>query len=58
MVKKAWDPIHDDDDFINQKLKMKMTKITLSGLSKDTFGYIFKNLIIKEDIVRITSSHF
>lgn len=42
-----------EDAFLNLGLKMKKTKIALDGWSKATFGDIFKQLVIRETIVKI-----
>lgn len=57
-VKEAWDSVYSDDVFLNLKLKMKKTKIALTSWSKATFRDISKQLVIREDIVRIKEAIF
>lgn len=45
--------VKSDDIFICLKQKMKRTKVALSPQIRERFGGIFKQLIIREDIVRI-----
>ncbi|XP_060170652.1 uncharacterized protein LOC132601587 [Lycium barbarum] len=46
------------DAFITFKLKMRKLKVALSVWSKETFGDIFKQLTIREDIVKIKEQLF
>ncbi|XP_060216593.1 uncharacterized protein LOC132644061 [Lycium barbarum] len=47
-----------DDVFLSFKLKMKKLKTALSTWSKTTFGDIFKQLVIREKIVKIKEQLF
>ncbi|XP_060194894.1 uncharacterized protein LOC132624080 [Lycium barbarum] len=47
-----------DDVFLSFKLKMKKLKTALSTWSKATFGDIFKQLVIREEIVKIKEQLF
>ncbi|XP_060181254.1 uncharacterized protein LOC132610870 [Lycium barbarum] len=47
-----------EDVFLSFKLKLKKVKIALSKWSKETFGDIFKQLVIREDIVKIKEQLF
>ncbi|XP_060170719.1 uncharacterized protein LOC132601661 [Lycium barbarum] len=57
-VKQQWETVLTDDVFLSFKLKMKKLKVGLSTWSKTTFGDIFKQLVIKEDIVKIKEQLF
>ncbi|XP_060177905.1 uncharacterized protein LOC132607846 [Lycium barbarum] len=53
-----WDTVLTDDAFMSFKLKMKKLKTALSTWSKTTFGDIFKQLVIREEIVKIKEQLF
>ncbi|XP_060170609.1 uncharacterized protein LOC132601546 [Lycium barbarum] len=53
-----WEIVLSDDAFLSFTLKMKKLKDALSTWSKTTFGDIFKQLIIREDIVKIKEQLF
>ncbi|XP_060210656.1 uncharacterized protein LOC132637608 [Lycium barbarum] len=57
-VKQQWETVLSDDVFLSFKLKMKKLKAALSAWSKTTFGDIFKQLVIREDIVKIKEQLF
>ncbi|XP_060178042.1 uncharacterized protein LOC132607977 [Lycium barbarum] len=57
-VKDNWPVDSDGDPFLSFKKKMKQIKDALSIWSKVAFGDIFKQLIIREDIVRIKEQLF
>ncbi|XP_060210626.1 uncharacterized protein LOC132637573 [Lycium barbarum] len=57
-VKQQWDTVLTDDAFLSFKLKMKKLKTALSPWSKTTFGDIFKQLVIREEIVKIKEQLF
>jgi len=48
----------ESDVFINLKQKLKKTKTALSQWSREKFGEIFKQLSIREEIVRIKEKLF
>lgn len=50
--------VDDTDVFVNLKQKIKKTKIALSGWSRNTFGDIFKQLKIREEIMRMKEELF
>ncbi|XP_060210575.1 uncharacterized protein LOC132637513 [Lycium barbarum] len=52
-VRQNWSIWEHDDPFINFKSKMKKLKGRLSKWSREMFGDIFKQLIIREEIVRL-----
>ncbi|XP_059310107.1 uncharacterized protein LOC132061280 [Lycium ferocissimum] len=58
LVRQHWEEDLSDDVLLSFKLKLKKVKISLSKWSKDTFGDIFKQLIIREDIVKIKEQLF
>ncbi|XP_019231860.1 PREDICTED: uncharacterized protein LOC109212648 [Nicotiana attenuata] len=55
VVKQSWEADFIGDPFIMFKKKLKKVKATLSKWSRDTFGDIFKQLAIIEDIVKAQS---
>ncbi|XP_060190609.1 uncharacterized protein LOC132619859 [Lycium barbarum] len=57
-VKQQWETALTDDVFLSFKLKMKKLKTALSIWSKNTFGDIFKQLVIREEIVKIKEQLF
>ncbi|XP_060170592.1 uncharacterized protein LOC132601529 [Lycium barbarum] len=57
-VKRQWEVALSDDVFLSFKLKMKKLKAALSTWSKATFGDIFKQLVIRDDIVKIKEQFF
>ncbi|XP_060182017.1 uncharacterized protein LOC132611631 [Lycium barbarum] len=58
VVNQAWIKDFEGDDFIRFKLKLKNVKSTLSAWSKATFGDIFKQLTVREKVVRIKEQCF
>ncbi|KAH0705834.1 hypothetical protein KY285_010364 [Solanum tuberosum] len=48
----------DGDIFVQLKQKLKKTKLSLSMWSKEKFGDIFKQLVIREEIVRLKEELF
>ncbi|XP_060202636.1 uncharacterized protein LOC132631055 [Lycium barbarum] len=58
VVNQAWIIDFEGDDFIRFKLKLKNVKSTLSSWSKATFGDIFKQLTVREEVVRIKEQCF
>ncbi|KAG5620558.1 hypothetical protein H5410_005776 [Solanum commersonii] len=58
VVRKNWDLVYFDNSFLDFKRKSKNVKKALSMWSKETFGDIFKQLLIREEIVRIKEKHF
>ncbi|XP_059306374.1 uncharacterized protein LOC132057787 [Lycium ferocissimum] len=57
-VEQHWSTEFVEGAFITFKLKMKKLKAALSVWSKETFGDIFKQLTIREDIVKIKEQLF
>ncbi|XP_060210587.1 uncharacterized protein LOC132637527 [Lycium barbarum] len=57
-VRQNWSIWEHDDHFINFKSKMKKLKGVLSKWSREVFGDIFKQLIIREEIVRLKEQLF
>ncbi|XP_060202145.1 uncharacterized protein LOC132630592 [Lycium barbarum] len=57
-VRLNWSTWEHDDPFINFKSKMKKLKGVLSKWSKEVFADIFKQLIIREEIVRLKEQLF
>ncbi|XP_060177939.1 uncharacterized protein LOC132607879 [Lycium barbarum] len=55
-IKQQWEA--DLSHFLSFKLKMKKLKVALSTWSKATFGDIFKQLVIRKDIVNIKEHLF
>lgn len=55
---KNWDADYFDDVFVNLKIKMKKTKLALAKWSRESFGDIFKQLIVREDILKIKEKLF
>lgn len=58
VVKRSWVAQENSDIFITIKQKMKNTKYALACWSKERFGDIFKQLIIREKIVRLKEEFF
>ncbi|XP_075080450.1 uncharacterized protein LOC107802319 [Nicotiana tabacum] len=58
MVKKNWMANFIGDPFLMFKQKLKRVNIALSKWSKLTYGDIFKQLAIREDVVRIKEMLF
>ncbi|XP_059310998.1 uncharacterized protein LOC132062440 [Lycium ferocissimum] len=58
IVKDNWPGDSDGDPFLNFKKKIKQVKGALSAWSKVAFGDIFKQLIIREEIVRVKEQLF
>ncbi|XP_060216615.1 uncharacterized protein LOC132644079 [Lycium barbarum] len=58
VVNQAWITNFEGDDFIRFKLKLKNVKSALSAWSKATFGDIFKQLTVREEVVRIKEQCF
>ncbi|KAH0748476.1 hypothetical protein KY290_027708 [Solanum tuberosum] len=57
-VTDSWKSMDSTDVFISLKQKMKNTKTALSRWSRKNFDDIFKQLIIREDIVRLKEALF
>ncbi|XP_059315388.1 uncharacterized protein LOC132065996 [Lycium ferocissimum] len=57
-IRQQWEADLSDDVFLSFKLKMKKLKVALSTWSKATFGDIFKQLVIRENIVKIKEHLF
>ncbi|XP_060210670.1 uncharacterized protein LOC132637628 [Lycium barbarum] len=57
-VRQNWSIWEHDDPFINFKSKMKKLKGGLSKWSREVFGDIFKQLIIREEIVTLKEKLF
>ncbi|XP_060196130.1 uncharacterized protein LOC132625487 [Lycium barbarum] len=57
-VRLNWSTWEHDDPFINFKSKMKKLKGVLSKWSRDMFGDVFKQLIIREETVRLKEQLF
>ncbi|XP_060170556.1 uncharacterized protein LOC132601490 [Lycium barbarum] len=57
-IRLNWSTWEHEDPFINFKSKMKKLKEVLSKWSKEVFGDIFKQLIIREEIVRLNEQLF
>ncbi|XP_060195031.1 uncharacterized protein LOC132624242 [Lycium barbarum] len=57
-VRQQWEADLSDDVFLSFKLNMKKLKVALSTWSKATFGDIFKQLVVREDIVKIKDHLF
>ncbi|XP_060177952.1 uncharacterized protein LOC132607890 [Lycium barbarum] len=57
VVNQGWNTDFEGDEFITFKLKLKSVKTALSGWSKETFGDIFKQLTVREDIVKRIQNH-
>ncbi|XP_059306395.1 uncharacterized protein LOC132057811 [Lycium ferocissimum] len=57
-VRLNWSTWEHEDPFINFKSKMKKLKGVLSKWSREVFGDIFKQLIIREEIVRLKEELF
>lgn len=58
MLKENWRYTGTEDIFVSLKRKMKNAKLTLAKWSKGRFGDIFKQLIIREEIVMIKEDLF
>ncbi|XP_060202481.1 uncharacterized protein LOC132630915 [Lycium barbarum] len=58
LVKQQWETTLTYDVFLSFKLKRKKLKTALSTWSKTTFGDIFKQLVIREEIVKIKEQLF
>ncbi|XP_060190715.1 uncharacterized protein LOC132619980 [Lycium barbarum] len=58
VVNQAWITDFEGDDFIRFKLKLKNVKSALSAWSKETFGDIFKQLTVREEVMRIKEQCF
>ncbi|XP_060212032.1 uncharacterized protein LOC132639607 [Lycium barbarum] len=58
VVNQAWIIDFEGDDFIRFKLKLKNVKFALTPWSKETFGDIFKQLPVREEVVRIKEQCF
>ncbi|XP_060183152.1 uncharacterized protein LOC132613118 [Lycium barbarum] len=58
IVEQHWKTEYVGDSFITFKLKMKNLKTALSAWSRETFGDVFKQLTIREDIVKIKEQLF
>ncbi|XP_070049169.1 uncharacterized protein [Nicotiana tomentosiformis] len=58
VVRQNWNADFIGDPFLMLKHKLKKVKVALSKWSRDTFGNIFKQLAILEDIVRVNEMLF
>ncbi|XP_059288801.1 uncharacterized protein LOC132042210 [Lycium ferocissimum] len=58
LISGNWSTWEHEDPFINFKWKMKKLKGVLSKWSREVFGDIFKQLIIREEIVRLKKELF
>ncbi|KAL3345622.1 hypothetical protein AABB24_024533 [Solanum stoloniferum] len=58
VVKRSWVAHENSNIFITIKQKMKNTKYALACWSKERFGDIFKQLIIREEIARLKEEFF
>ncbi|XP_060182357.1 uncharacterized protein LOC132612025 [Lycium barbarum] len=58
VVNQAWITDFEGDDFIRFKLKLKNVKSALYTWSKATFGDIFKQLTVREEVVKIKEQCF
>ncbi|XP_049364733.1 uncharacterized protein LOC125829561 [Solanum verrucosum] len=58
VVKASWSGDYSNDDFLQWKLKLKKTKLALSKWSREQFGDIFKQLLIREEIVKLKEELF
>lgn len=58
VVRLNWDPSISSNPFLDFKRKIKKVKRALSIWSKETFGNIFQQLIIREEIARIKEKLF
>ncbi|KAG5585342.1 hypothetical protein H5410_045776 [Solanum commersonii] len=58
VVKQNWESVFSKDVFVQWKFRLKKTKIALTKWSKDKFGDIFKQLLIREEIVRMKEQLF
>ncbi|KAH0758309.1 hypothetical protein KY290_021802 [Solanum tuberosum] len=57
-VKASWSGDYSNDVFLQWKLKLKKTKLALSKWSREQFGDIFKQLLIREEIVKLKEELF
>ncbi|XP_060194925.1 uncharacterized protein LOC132624116 [Lycium barbarum] len=57
-VEQHWRTEFIGDPFITFKLKMKILKVALCRWSRETFGDLFKQLTIRDDIVKIKEQLF
>ncbi|XP_060183100.1 uncharacterized protein LOC132613059 [Lycium barbarum] len=58
VIRQHWQATNTTDVFLSFKQKLKSVKTALSQWSKHTFGDIFKQLCIREDIVRVKEDLF
>nr|XP_009600457.1 uncharacterized protein LOC104095914 [Nicotiana tomentosiformis] len=58
VVRQNWNADFIGDPFLMFNHKLKKVKATLSKWSKDTFGGIFKQLAILEDVVKVKTMFF
>ncbi|KAH0661787.1 hypothetical protein KY284_026718 [Solanum tuberosum] len=58
VVQQNWVADGTSDVFVNLKLKMKRTRQALRKWSRECYGDIFQQLIIREDIVRVKEQLF
>ncbi|XP_055830911.1 uncharacterized protein LOC129899942 [Solanum dulcamara] len=52
-IKQAWMTDFEGNDFVSFKLKLKNVKSALTHWSRATFGDIFKQITVREEVVRI-----
>ncbi|XP_059287623.1 uncharacterized protein LOC132040947 [Lycium ferocissimum] len=58
VVNQAWSTDFEGDEFISFKSKLKNVKTTLSAWSTATFGDIFKQLTVREEVLKIKEQLF
>ncbi|KAH0754304.1 hypothetical protein KY290_024574 [Solanum tuberosum] len=58
VVKASYSGNYSNDVFLQWKLKLKKTKLALSKWSREQFGDIFKQLLIREEIVKVKGKLF
>lgn len=58
IVKKNWDTEFSGNSFYKFNQKLKLIKKVITKWSKDNFGDIFQQLIIREEVVRLKEQLF
>ncbi|KAH0776353.1 hypothetical protein KY290_007764 [Solanum tuberosum] len=58
VVKQNWESEFSDDIFVQWKLRLKKTKLALTRWSKAKYVDIFKQLLIREEIVKVKEHLF
>ncbi|KAG5585354.1 hypothetical protein H5410_045788 [Solanum commersonii] len=56
VVRQNWDDNYSTNPILDFKRKVKKVKIALASWSRETYGEIFKQLILREEIARIKES--